>query len=37
MVEIKVVRNIILNNIDFDDQPSRMHGSPPRSRQHFPD
>ena len=26
-----------LNNIDIQDQPSRMHRSPPRSRQNFPD
>ena len=37
MIEIKVVRNVILNNIDLHDQPSRMHRSPPRSRQNFPD
>ena len=37
IIEIKVVRNVILNNIDFHDQPSRMHRFPPRSRQHFPD
>ena len=30
MIEIKVVKNLILNNIDFHDQPSRMHGSPPQ-------
>ena len=35
MIEIKVVRNVILNNIDIHDQPSRMHRSPPRSRQNF--
>ena len=35
MIEIKVVRNFILNNIDTHDQPSRMHRSPPRSRQNF--
>ena len=27
MIEIKVVRNVILNNIDFYDHPSRMHRS----------
>ena len=32
MIEIKVVRNVILNNIDFYDQLSRMHRSPSRSR-----
>ena len=32
MFEIKVVRNILLNNIDFYDKPSRMYRSPPRSR-----
>ena len=37
MIEIKVVRNIILNNIDTHNQSSRMHRSPPRSRQNFPD
>ena len=36
MVEIKDVRNFILNNIDDHDQPSRMHRSPPRSPK-FPD
>ena len=36
-VNIKVVRNVILNNIDINDQPFRMHRSPPRSRQNFPD
>ena len=35
MIEIKVVRNDIMN-IDFHDQPSRMHRFPPRSRQNFP-
>ena len=35
MIEIKVVRNVILNNIDLHDQPSRMHLSPPRSCQKF--
>ena len=34
MIEIKVVRNIILN-INIYDQLSRMHRSPPRSRQNF--
>ena len=33
MIEMKVVKNVILNNIDFHDQPSRMYRSPPRSRQ----
>ena len=37
MIEIKVVKNLILNNIDIDDQPSRMHRSLPMSRQNFPD
>ena len=27
MVEIKVVRNVILNNVDLPNQLSRMHGS----------
>ena len=35
MIEIKVVRNVILNNMDFHDQPSRMHCPPPRSRHNF--
>ena len=35
MIEIKVVRNFILNDIDIHDQPSRMHCSPPRSRRNF--
>ena len=30
IIEIKVVRNIILNNIDILYQPSRMYRSPPR-------
>ena len=30
MIEIKVVTNVILNNIDLNNQPSRMHRSPPR-------
>ena len=30
IIEIKVVRNVILNNIDCDNQPSRMHRSPPK-------
>ena len=30
MLEIKVVRNVILNKIVFHDQPSRMYRSPPR-------
>ena len=33
MVKIKVVRNVILNNNDLYDQPSRMHRSLLRSRQ----
>jgi len=33
IIGIKVVRNIILNNIDNHDQPSRMHRSSSRSRQ----
>ena len=33
MFEIKVVKNVILNNIDFHDQPSRMYRSSPRGRQ----
>ena len=33
MFEVKVVRYVILNNIDFHDQPSRMYRSPPRGRQ----
>ena len=33
LIGIKVVRNIILNNMDQNDQPSRMHRSPCRSRQ----
>ena len=37
MIEIKVVRNVILNNIDLHDQPFRMHRSPSRSPQNFPD
>ena len=37
MIEIKVVRNVILNNINLHDQPSRMHCSPSRSRQKFSD
>ena len=37
MIEIKVVRNVILNNIDILDQPFRIHCSPSRSRQNFPD
>ena len=37
MIEMKVLRNVILNNIDLHDQPSRMYGSPPMSRQNFPD
>ena len=35
MIEIKVVRNVILNNVDLHNQLSRMHGSPPRSHQNF--
>ena len=37
MIKTKVVRNFILNNIDFHNQPQRMHHSSPRSRQIFPD
>ena len=37
MIEIKVVRNLILNNINIHDQLSRMHCSPPRSRQKISD
>ena len=37
MIEMKVVRNVILNNIDLHDQPFRMHRSPPRCRQNFTD
>ena len=37
MIEMKVVRNVILNKIDPHDQPFRLHRSPPRSRQNFPD
>ena len=37
MIEIKVVRNFILNYINLHDEPSRMHRSLPRSRQNFPD
>ena len=37
MIEIKLVGNIMLNNIDLHDQPFRMHRSPPRSCQNFPD
>ena len=37
MIEIKIVKNVILNKIDLYDQPFRMHRSPPRSRQNFPD
>jgi len=33
IMEMKVVRNIILNNIDINGQPSRMHRSSSRSRQ----
>ena len=32
LIEIKVVRNVILNHIDLNDQLSRMQCSPPRSR-----
>ena len=35
MIEIKFVKNVILNNIDINDQPFRMHRSPPKSRQNF--
>ena len=37
MIEVKVVGNVILINIDLHDQPFRMHLSPPRSRQNYPD
>ena len=37
MIEMKVVRNVILNKIDSNDQPFRLHRFPPRSRQNFPD
>ena len=37
IIEIKVVRNVILNNIDLYDQPSRMHRSSFRSRQKISD
>ena len=37
MIEIKVVRNVILKNIDLHDQPARMHRSLSRNRQNFPD
>ena len=37
MIEIKVVKNVILNNIDIHDQPFRMHRSPSRSRENFSD
>ena len=37
IIEIKVVRNVILNNINMQDQPSGMYRSPSRSRQNFPD
>ena len=32
IIEIKVIINVIVNNIDIHDQPSRMHRSPSRSR-----
>ena len=35
IIEIKVVRNVILNNIDLHDQPSRMHRSPPKESPKF--
>ena len=35
MIEMKVVRNVILNNIDLHDQPFRMHRSPPGVAKHF--
>ena len=35
IIEIKVVRNVILNNIDLHNQPCRMHRSPSSSRQKF--
>ena len=37
MIVMKVVRIIILSNIELHDQPFRMHRSPPRSHQNFPD
>ena len=37
MIEMKVVRNVILNKIDLHDKPFRMNRSPSRSRQNFPD
>jgi len=36
-IGIKVVRNVISNNIDINNQPSRMHRSPSRSHQTFVD
>ena len=35
MIEMKVVRNVILNNIDMYDQPFRMHRSPPPESPNF--
>ena len=35
MIEIKVVRNDILNNIYIHDQTYRMHRSPPRVAKNF--
>jgi len=35
IIQIKVVGNVIQNIIDINDQPSRMHRSPSRSRQKF--
>jgi len=32
IIEIKVVRHVLLNNIDINYQPSWMHRSPPRIR-----
>ena len=37
MIEIKVIRNVILNNINLDDKLLRIHRSPPRNHQNFPD
>ena len=34
---IKVIRNVVLNNIDLHNKSSRMHRSPPRSRQKISD
>ena len=35
MIEIKVVRNVISNNVDLDDQLSRMHRSPSQESPKF--